>query len=84
MEIKRCTRCKEYLPINRFGKNASEKDGLCYYCKECKNLVNSRNSLKRERELKLLHDKVHETYTIKCMKDKNYDSRTNQRRKQSD
>lgn len=32
---KLCKRCGRELPLVRFGKNASTKDGLQYWCKEC-------------------------------------------------
>ena len=33
---KYCSHCKRELPIEKFGKNRSEKDGLQRWCKECK------------------------------------------------
>ena len=34
---KLCKRCGRELPLVSFGKNASTKDGLQYWCKECQN-----------------------------------------------
>lgn len=34
---KLCKRCGRELPLVRFGKNASTKDGLQYWCKDCQN-----------------------------------------------
>jgi hypothetical protein len=34
---KRCTMCKQILPLTEFSKNNKAKDGLCYYCRECNN-----------------------------------------------
>ena len=36
--IKRCSRCKQELPIVCFGKNAAKKDNLQTQCKTCKKL----------------------------------------------
>lgn len=35
-KLKRCSRCKKFLPISEFGKNKSEKDRLHYVCKTCR------------------------------------------------
>jgi len=35
-KIKRCSRCKEDLPLEDFSKHKSTKDGLDCYCKKCK------------------------------------------------
>jgi len=32
---KRCTRCGDVKPIDKFGKNRRNKDGYMYRCKEC-------------------------------------------------
>lgn len=37
MKEKVCKCCGVSKPITEFGKNARMKDGLHYYCKECKN-----------------------------------------------
>jgi len=34
-ELKRCSRCKEYLPVDDFALNRSEKDGKNRYCRNC-------------------------------------------------
>lgn len=34
-KTKICSKCGRELPLVRFGKNASTKDGLQYWCKEC-------------------------------------------------
>lgn len=36
-KTKICSKCGRELPLIRFGKNASTKDGLQYWCKECQN-----------------------------------------------
>ena len=35
---KRCTGCKETLPLNEFYKNKTNEDGKSIYCKECTKL----------------------------------------------
>lgn len=37
METKLCVNCKEALPLESFGSNKRQKDGLNYYCKPCTN-----------------------------------------------
>lgn len=34
-ETKKCSCCKQDLPVSAFGKNKSKKDGLQSYCKTC-------------------------------------------------
>ncbi len=45
-ETKRCSKCREELPLNKFHKNRAQKYGVEHYCKECK----SQYSKKRYRE----------------------------------
>lgn len=33
---KRCSRCKQFKPLNTFIKNRSRKDGRHHYCTECR------------------------------------------------
>lgn len=48
---KLCKRCGRELPLIRFGKNASTKDGLQYWCKDCQNLsVTASKAKKRAAE----------------------------------
>lgn len=35
--LKRCSRCKEWLPLSEFWKNKACKDGYCGECKHCQN-----------------------------------------------
>lgn len=35
MKTKICSKCSEDLPLDRFNKNKTKKDGYQYYCKEC-------------------------------------------------
>lgn len=48
---KLCKRCGRELPLVRFGKNASTKDGLQYWCKDCQaRSVNEAKAKKRAAE----------------------------------
>lgn len=40
IETKKCTKCNRILPISEFAKNKTQKDGLQYWCKECRNKYN--------------------------------------------
>ena len=35
--MKTCYKCKQTLDVDGFHKNASTKDGLAHYCKQCAN-----------------------------------------------
>ncbi len=54
MKIKRCARCKNFLPIEEFNKNKSFKDGYSHYCRKCM------NSYRRERWKDWKQDKIHQ------------------------
>ena len=45
--LKRCPKCKEWKSRTRFYKNASSKDGLTHYCKECKKIVQKESDKRR-------------------------------------
>lgn len=34
-ELKKCPKCKQFLPLDAFGKNKGTKDGLQVYCRKC-------------------------------------------------
>ena len=34
--MKRCSKCKKYKDESDFGKQSRHKDGLSYWCKDCK------------------------------------------------
>lgn len=36
-DLKKCTKCEIKKPLSEFHKNKSRKDGVCIYCKTCKN-----------------------------------------------
>lgn len=44
---KRCSRCRDVLPLSSFTKNKSKKDGLATYCRECRKQYNLANAEKR-------------------------------------
>ena len=35
--MKRCTKCHENKPLNRYSKHSNSPDGLAYWCKDCVN-----------------------------------------------
>lgn len=41
METKICKKCGKELPVDKFYKNKSQKDGVGYYCKDCINAYKS-------------------------------------------
>ena len=41
METKICKKCGKELPVDKFYKNKSQKDGFGYYCKDCINAYKS-------------------------------------------
>lgn len=43
MELKRCSKCKEWKPLEAFGKCKSNKDGLQYRCKACRKAYRDAN-----------------------------------------
>src|SRR5438876_262515 len=45
LELKRCPRCEEALPISEFGVCRARKDGLNLYCKRC---IRQKISLSRQ------------------------------------
>lgn len=40
--MKQCSKCKELKPIEKFGKDKRNRDGLRSQCKDCKRLYNRR------------------------------------------
>src|SRR5207253_7831545 len=45
IELKRCPRCEESLPLSEFGVCRARKDGLNLYCKRC---IRQKISLSRQ------------------------------------
>ena len=42
---KKCPKCKARKPLESFYKNKNRPDGLCSYCKTCKNKVNAKHNI---------------------------------------
>lgn len=60
--MKQCSRCGKIKPASEFTKCSSSKDGLHYWCKQCKNEY---NILYRQKpEIKSIHNKKYKL-TIK-------------------
>lgn len=45
---KYCPKCNRYLPINKFGNDVTNKDGLQVYCRECRRKINRVQSRNRK------------------------------------
>lgn len=45
-EVKRCSRCKETISIDKFPKNKTSKDGHSQYCKICTSTINKEGKVK--------------------------------------
>jgi hypothetical protein len=39
---KKCIHCKRTFPLVEFGRNKYSRDGIDYYCRECKNTYQAR------------------------------------------
>lgn len=48
METKRCSKCKQELPLNHFYKDKSRLDKKTPYCKGCINKLNNENRFKKQ------------------------------------
>lgn len=48
METKICKKCGKELPVDKFYKNKSQKDGFGYYCKDCVNAYKSSKKVNAE------------------------------------
>lgn len=46
METKKCSKCNQLKPISEFHKNASAKDGLQVYCKDCQCVMSRKQNSK--------------------------------------
>ena len=72
--MKRCPRCDRLLPLEEFGTNRSNKDGLQHYCKAChrrsvsesKAKAGNRSEKHRAYKYKLTVQEVHEYAAIPC------------------
>lgn len=57
VELKRCPRCEETLPISEFGVCRARKDGLNLYCKRCirQKIAQSRQALREYKQARSKH-----------------------------
>ena len=57
VELKRCPRCEESLPISEFGVCRARKDGLNLYCKGCirQKIAQSRQALREYKNARIKH-----------------------------
>ena len=57
IELKRCPRCEESLPLTEFGVCRARKDGLNLYCKRCirQKIAISRQALREYKKARVKH-----------------------------
>lgn len=57
VELKRCPRCEESLPLSEFGVCRARKDGLNLYCKRCirQKIAQSRQALREYKDARSKH-----------------------------
>ena len=57
VELKRCPRCEESLPLAEFGVCRARKDGLNLYCKRCirQKIAQSRQALREYKNARIKH-----------------------------
>src|SRR5436190_6791375 len=57
LELKRCPRCEESLPLSEFGICRARKDGLNLYCKRCirQKIALSRQALREYKKARVKH-----------------------------
>lgn len=57
IELKRCPRCEESLPLLEFGVCRARKDGLNLYCKRCirQKIAQSRQALREYKNARIKH-----------------------------
>ena len=57
VELKRCPRCEESLPLSEFGVCRARKDGLNLYCKRCirAKIAESRQALREYKKSRIKH-----------------------------
>jgi hypothetical protein len=60
LELKRCPRCEESLPLSEFGVCRARKDGLNLYCKRCirQKIALSRQALREYKSARSKHGSV--------------------------
>lgn len=57
--MKQCCRCKELKPVEAFGRNKQQKDGLQKYCKECGRASGRRHYLKNKQRKLAIREATH-------------------------
>src|SRR5205823_6871997 len=57
VELKKCPRCEESLPLSEFGICRARKDGLNLYCKRCirQKITQSRQALREYKNARIKH-----------------------------
>jgi hypothetical protein len=57
IELKRCPRCEESLPLSEYGVCRARKDGLNLYCKRCirQKIALSRQALREYKSARSKH-----------------------------
>ena len=57
VELKRCPRCEESLPLSEFGVCRARRDGLNLYCKRCirQKIAHSRQALREYKNARIKH-----------------------------
>lgn len=57
IQLKRCPRCEESLPLAEFGVCRARKDGLNLYCKRCirQKIAHSRQALREYKNARIKH-----------------------------
>src|SRR5467141_2607839 len=57
IELKKCPRCEELLPLSEFGVCRARKDGLNLYCKRCirAKIAQSRQALREYKNARIKH-----------------------------
>lgn len=57
VDLKRCPRCEESLPLSEFGVCRARKDGLNLYCKRCirQKIAQSRQALREYKSARIKH-----------------------------
>ncbi len=57
VELKRCPRCEESLPLTEYGVCRARKDGLNLYCKRCirQKIAQSRQALREYKNARIKH-----------------------------
>lgn len=61
IESKRCSACKDWLPLGKFGKQKAKCSGLRAQCKKCRN---SREKLQREANFEKIQEARQQWYKI--------------------